>query len=85
VLQAVNPPPAAGPSGLVPAADCAGDGGGGGGSSSSSSSSSNEDGDGDGDGGCDAGTLCCKDPQAAGAGTGACYKVSNCSVIRDGR
>ena len=35
--------------------------------------------------GCDAGTLCCKDPQAAGAGTGACYKVSNCSVIRDGR
>jgi len=84
VLQAVNPPPVAGPSGWVPADDCAGDGGSSSSSSSSSRSSrsSNEDGDGDG---CDTGTLCCKDPQAAGAGTGACYKVSNCSVIRDGR
>lgn len=32
---------------------------------------------------CTTGTACCKDPHAKGGGNGACYKVSECSQIKD--
>ena len=41
-------------------------------------------GGGGGGGGCANGTLCCKDPEASGAGTGACYTVARCGAITDG-
>ena len=34
--------------------------------------------------GCAPGTLCCRDPEAVGVATGACYTVVRCSAITDG-